>query len=243
MKLYQVYPIATFAVMLNLGGCMEPSTNDDNASVEQFSFGSDLGVSLGSPVTTNSTIGRTNDYQPSCVSSSTAPDMAYTWTAPSSGTYTFNTFGSSFDTVLEVRQYNTGASLGCNDDSSGLQSSVSTSLAAGQTVLVVVDGYGASSGSFQLNIGGSAARHYTCGYALPGWGCDNGRNHAFVVAADMTAAIAACHTAQLPGYTDFCYVIDGDGATSSDVSECAAAPASWRSGNNCCNFMGTLSCP
>ena len=100
--------------------------------------------------------------------------------------------------------------------------------------------------SFTLPTGNactSAGRHYTCGYALPGHNCDNGRNHAFVVAADMTAAIAACHAAQLPGYTDFCYVIDSDSGTSTDVSECMAASASWRPGNSCCNFKGTLSCP
>ena len=175
---------------------------------------------------------------------SAAVDMAYTWTAPSAGNYTFNTLGSSFDTILEIREYNTGASLGCNDDSNGtLQSTVSASLAAGQTVMIVVDGYGTASGPFELNIEGSAARNYTCGYALPGYGCDNGRNHAFVRSADMTAAIAACHAAQLTGYTDFCYVIDTDGATSTDVSECSAAPATWRSGNSCCNFRGTKSCP
>jgi len=100
--------------------------------------------------------------------------------------------------------------------------------------------------SFTLPTGNacsSAGRHYTCGYALPGYNCDNGRNHAFVVAADMTSAIAACHAAQLSGYTDFCYVIDTDSGTSTDVSECMAASASWRPGNSCCNFKGTLSCP
>lgn len=106
---------------------------------------------------------------------------------------------------------------------------------------VVVDGHGAKGGPFQSNI--ILVRNYSCGYALPNYGCDNGRNHALVTAVDMTAAIAACHAAQLPGYSDFCYVIDSDGATSTDVSECSAALASWRPGNNCCNFMGTLSCP
>jgi hypothetical protein len=149
-----------------------------------------------------------------------------------------------FDGCFGVRQYNTGASLGCNDDSNGtLQSTVSVSLAGGQTVMIVVDGYSTSSGPFQLNIGGASTRHYTCGYALPGYGCDNGRDHRFAVAADMTAAITACRAAQPATEPDFCYVIDTDGGTSTDVSECSAASASWRSGNNCCNFLGTLSCP
>lgn len=89
----------------------------------------------------------------------------------------------------------------------------------------------------------SCTRSYSCGYAMSGYNCDNGRNHALVNAVDMTAAIAACHAAQLPGYPDFCYVIDSTGGTSSDISECTAGSGSWRSGNNCCNFKGTLSCP
>jgi hypothetical protein len=89
----------------------------------------------------------------------------------------------------------------------------------------------------------SCTRSYTCGYAMSGYNCNNGRNHAFVTAVDMTAAIAACHAAQLSGYPDFCYVIDSSGGTSSDITQCTAASGSWRSGNNCCNFKGTLSCP
>ncbi|HWU88700.1 MAG TPA: hypothetical protein VN253_15645 [Kofleriaceae bacterium] len=225
---------------------MEQDSTDEEATtnVEQFTFGGDLGVALGSPVTTNSTTNRTNDYKPTCVSNSSAPDMSYTWTAPSAGTFTFTTLGSSFDTVLEVRQYNTGASLGCNDDSnSTLQSAVSVSLSAGQTVIIVVDGYGSANGTFQLNINGSSGRHYTCGYAIAGYGCNNGRNHAFVITLDMATAVPACRSVQPGSYPDFCYVIDGDGAVPSDVTQCQAAGGSWRSGNNCCNFMGSLSCP
>jgi hypothetical protein len=157
------------ATLLCFGGCLaasEPDTPDEVASVEQFTFLGDLGVRLGSPVTTNNTTGLTNDYTPTCSSSSVAPDASYTWTAPSSGSYVFSTAGSSFDTVLGIRQYTTGASLGCNDDSNGtLQSAVTTSLSAGQTVLIVVDGYGSGSGPFQLNIVGSGG-----GGAIPATG-------------------------------------------------------------------------
>jgi hypothetical protein len=86
-------------------------------------------------------------------------------------------------------------------------------------------------------------RHYACGYAMAGFNCNNGRTHALIDATDMTAAIAACHAVQPSGYPDFCYVIDSDGGTSSDTSECTSASGSWRAGNNCCNFKGTLSCP
>src|SRR5262245_40267854 len=163
MKRLQITMMVELAALLCLGGCLDPGADDDTASVEQFSYGGDLGVGLGAPVTTNNTTGYSNDYAPTCVGSSSAPDLVYTWTAPAAGSYTFDTAGSQFDTVLEIREYNTNASLGCNDDSGGtLQSTVAVSLAAGQTVLVVVDGYGSGSGPFQLNIrasggGGPAA--------------------------------------------------------------------------------------
>src|SRR6185295_7302281 len=103
------------------------------------------------------------------VNSSDAPDIAYVWTAPAAGSYTFDTLGSSYDSIIEVRQYNTNASLGCNDDSGGtLQSTVTADLASGQTVIIVVDGYAYSSGEFRLNINRNL-RHYLCGHALPSY--------------------------------------------------------------------------
>ena len=144
---------AALTTMLFLGGCLQAADpGEDTKSVEQFTFEGDLGVALGTPVATNHTGGLTNDYTPTCVGGS-APDASYTWTAPSTGSYTFSTAGSSFDTVLEIRRINTLVSLGCNDDSGGtLQSTVSVSLLAGDTVVIVVDGFGTATGPFQLNI-------------------------------------------------------------------------------------------
>jgi cysteine-rich repeat protein len=89
----------------------------------------------------------------------------------------------------------------------------------------------------------TAARHYVCGYAIAGFRCDNGRDHADLFADTMSLAVAACHAVQPPATPDFCYVIDFDGATASDPTQCAAAGGTWRPTNSCCNFLGTLSCP
>jgi hypothetical protein len=170
MRKYGVRTVtsALFVALLSLGGCMDPELASSEGSqeeldgvelgsVEQLSYMGDLGVALGSPVATGSTIGLTNDFTPPCASSS-APDASYTWTAPSSGTYVFSTMGSSFDTILHLRLYNTTISLGCNDDSNGtLQSTVSVNLSAGQTVLAIIDGYGGSQGSYRLNISGGSS--------------------------------------------------------------------------------------
>lgn len=82
----------------------------------------------------------------------------YTFTAPSANKYVFDTFGSGFDTVLLVYDACNGTLLTCNDDSEGLQSRVTLSLGAGQTVKVAVgafDGFDLGEsrcGDFRLNI-------------------------------------------------------------------------------------------
>lgn len=83
-------------------------------------------------------------------------DVFYQWTATLAGDYTFDTFGSSYDTKLSVH-----AGVGCaatcvgyNDDAQGLQSSVSVvGVNIGDTFLVQVGGYGTSAGNALLNIG------------------------------------------------------------------------------------------
>ncbi|MGK3995620.1 MXAN_6577-like cysteine-rich protein [Sorangium sp. So ce1024] len=84
------------------------------------------------------------------------PEATYRFTAPADGIYTFDTEGSAFDTILDVRDGScAGPSIRCNDDvdSSGERdhSRVSLQLTAGQTVVVSVDSHGAS-GEYALNI-------------------------------------------------------------------------------------------
>ena len=84
-------------------------------------------------------------------------EMTYSFTAPADDTYTFDTNGSTFNTVLSVREATCGgAELDCNDDTVGQDSQVSVPLTAGQTVIVVVEGYfPADYGAFTLHINGS----------------------------------------------------------------------------------------
>ncbi len=86
-----------------------------------------------------------------------APEVSYVYFAPRAGTYTFDTFGSEFDTVLYVRN-DTSTELGCNDDSPGgltKQSRVTLPLTAGQMVSIIVDGFGTESGNYTLRINGN----------------------------------------------------------------------------------------
>lgn len=79
-------------------------------------------------------------------------DELYEFTAPFAGTYVFDTFGTAYDTILAVLDSCGGVELACNDDTMVLQSQVMVPLAAGQTVIIVVDGYSGSVGPFILNI-------------------------------------------------------------------------------------------
>lgn len=79
-------------------------------------------------------------------------DATYQFTAPFAGTFVFDTFGTAYDTILAVLDGCGGAELACNDDTMTLQSQVMVPLAAGQTVIIVVDGYSGATGPFTLNI-------------------------------------------------------------------------------------------
>jgi hypothetical protein len=95
-----------------------------------------------------------DELQGSCGGAS-APELAYTFTAPANGTYAFDTGGSDIDTVLYVLDGTCeGEELRCDDDGlTGTNASLtSLPLAAGQTVTVVVDGFSVVGGSITLSV-------------------------------------------------------------------------------------------
>ncbi len=112
----------------------------------------DIGNATGAGVAAGNSGVADDDLDPSC-GSGNALDQAIRFTAPVASTYTFDTFGSGFDTVLSVWSDCSTESV-CNDDTGGLQSQVAIDLAAGQAVLVLVDGYNGATGDWVLNISG-----------------------------------------------------------------------------------------
>ena len=79
----------------------------------------------------------------------------WSWTAPSTGTFTLATTGSSFDTTLGIytgTAVNTLTVVGSNDDQSTTlrTSKVVVSVVAGTTYRIAVDGYSAASGAITL---------------------------------------------------------------------------------------------
>ncbi|WP_437726916.1 MXAN_6577-like cysteine-rich protein [Sorangium sp. So ce861] len=109
------------------------------------------------PLSTEGTTAEGRDVAEASCGGSDAPDVAYSFTAPEAGTYTIDTFGSEFDTVLAVFDGSCGGEeLACSDDVEIDEwfepvSELEVPLEAGQTVVIVVDGY-MESGHYELNI-------------------------------------------------------------------------------------------
>jgi hypothetical protein len=113
----------------------------------------DLASAVGNSVAVGTTVGAGNDLRGTCGGAG-APELAFSWTAPRTARYIFSTAGSSYDTVLYLRNGGCGgAEIRCNDNAgAGITSRITRDLTAGTRVIVVVDGAGVSAGSFVLNI-------------------------------------------------------------------------------------------
>lgn len=78
----------------------------------------------------------------------------WTWTAPASGVYTWDTIGSNFDTLLGIYRGNPGAltSVALSDDEGGSGLSKTTfNATAGTVYKILVDGKGGAVGKIRLN--------------------------------------------------------------------------------------------
>lgn len=101
----------------------------------------------------DNTIGRNDDFTGSC-GIGPAPDFQLGFQAPWTGSFTFDTEGSSFDTVVYIHSGECGEiEIGCNDDFIGLDSKLTVELKQFDLVTVTVDGTGPfEEGPLVLNI-------------------------------------------------------------------------------------------
>ena len=116
-------------------------------------------LTVGASATGN-TCDKENDPAPDCIAGN-AFDVAYAFTAPYTGTFTFDTFTDtpSYDTALYARPgCGEEAVLACNDDTtnpfSGLLSEITLDLVAGESVVIYVSGFGTACGDYVLNVAG-----------------------------------------------------------------------------------------
>jgi hypothetical protein len=183
---------------------------------------------LGASVAHGTTVGMSDRHTPSvdCADPG-SPDAWFTWTAPAGGTYAIDTSGSGFDTVVDVIANCTGGSLACNDDGAlgDGTSNASVVVGNGQTIVIIVDGYGGESGSFVLGI--HRAMPEICGDHLDNdsdglTDCDDFDD----CAADPSCTETACSDG-----------IDNDGDTDTDCADfdCAADPSCFES--DCTNTL------
>ncbi|MEO6597312.1 MAG: hypothetical protein ABIP94_21420 [Planctomycetota bacterium] len=102
-------------------------------------------------------------------------DVWFLYVAPGNGTLVADTCGSGFDTVMELFDGTGGCgalvSVDCNDDSCGLQSSVSTPVTTGSTWYMRVGGYAGQIGPFTLNISGPTGTGTVATATSVGAGC------------------------------------------------------------------------
>ncbi len=142
------------------GGCFSPCDDDETCSQGSCVSGGCPGSACGIcdvvtlPSTAPSSVvgttaGAEHHYTPSCVGTS-QPEVAHLFVAPQRGLYTFDTVGSTFDTILSVLGPGGCFEAICNDDAIGLASQVQVFLSAGDTIYVVVDGF--TTGTYQLNV-------------------------------------------------------------------------------------------
>ena len=193
----------------------------------------DLGSAL--PVSqAGSTAGAPSEFESTC--GGTGPEVVLRWTPPSTNRYRISTVdaGTSFDTVLSVRDLNcAGPELTCNDDAGGSQSQVALLPAiGGRSLGIVVDGFLTfSSGSFVLTIAQLPAAGGCCGVNAANPGCDQ-------------SACQSCVCEQDPAC---CNVEWGSACAARAANQCGAfclgctGPGDCPAGMLCAN--GTCHCP
>jgi hypothetical protein len=131
-----------------------------------------------------------------CSTGGPAQNSASVWyvlTAPADGVIHADTMGSDYDTVLTAHTGACGALVerACNDDSSGLQSDVTFSVTAGETILLEVTSYGVSvGGALAITVDFASVTDYPGTYTdLIGDTLGAGP-----VQTDL-ASVSVCHTA------------------------------------------------
>jgi len=105
-------------------------------------------LAVGTPVR-GTTVGAPDTVTLSCGAPRPGtPDVTFTFVPPEDGVYAFRT-QTDYDGTLEVFEGTT--SLGCNDDDGSTRASrVTTTLVAGRSYSVVIDGYAGGMGSYEL---------------------------------------------------------------------------------------------
>ena len=134
----------TYAVIV---GSDSPGEGVFDLSLEWVAACADLELSNDSPRVEDSSAGRP-DLTASwyCAEGEGSPEVRHAYTAPVAGEYTFRVSGADFDHALYALEGQCGEEVDCSSGNSGATTTLDLSLAAGQSVTLVVDGAGAAAG-------------------------------------------------------------------------------------------------
>ena len=129
-------------------GCVAFDISGCSVCVEE-----DIGTATGPMVASGNTDLEDDDLPQSCAAGGNA-DRVIHFMATDPGPYIIDTNGSSYDTALTAfESCDPGSELACDDDGgTGTDSRIVIDLAAGQSILIVVDGWSGRSGDWVLNI-------------------------------------------------------------------------------------------
>jgi hypothetical protein len=131
-----------------------------NGSSEGGSVANDLFAAAGTLAGRSGTINATSvgagkeSGEPNHAGNTGGRSIWYAWTAPATAAVTFDTIGSSFDTLLAAytgSAVNALTQVAANDDASGVQSRISFPAVAGTTYRIAVDGFAGASGAVKLS--------------------------------------------------------------------------------------------
>jgi hypothetical protein len=152
----ETYPIAvdgfssaTGSINLNIAPTAPPNDNFAN----RFYLAGDYANATGSNVRATEEVGEPSQ-------SGATESVWWSWTAPNSGNYTFDTIGSGYDTYLSLFtgfDVSSLTPLASDDDGAGYPASrIDLNVTAGETYQIAVDGYSSATGPIQLNIAPSS---------------------------------------------------------------------------------------
>ncbi len=141
--------------------------------------------------------------EPNHAANAGGKSLWYSWTASGSGSATFDTVGSSFDTLLAVYTGNNVGALievASNDDTTtNNQSSVSFTAVAGTVYRIAVDGFNGASGNTVLNWSSSSTAPSISSFAPPSGSVGT---VVVIAGANLTGATAVrFNGVSAPGYT------------------------------------------
>lgn len=151
----------------------------------------DIGSAVGQHVASGSTVGEDHDLDQMCANGGSV-GRVLTWVAPADGTYRFDTVGSNYDTSLAIYENCVSWEIACNDDVAEglLDSRLVLDVAAGDMLLLSVNGYVGTSGDWVLNINLDVPGGPCC-QPHGSYGCDGGMCEDDVCALDANCCLPA----------------------------------------------------